>query len=88
MAPAGYVASEKRLLVANKGYGGIAGFDPDLTDGTFVDFVMRPDGQLVEIDGLTGISFGAGDDADTLFFTSTPDNGGASTLGRIDATCE
>lgn len=88
MAPAGYLATEKRLLVANKGYGGVVGVDPNLQDGTFLDFVERPDGELLEIDGLTGIGFGAGAHAGTLFFTATPDDGSPSTFGRIESACE
>jgi uncharacterized protein (TIGR03118 family) len=88
IAPPGYVARGKRLLVANKGYGGIVGLDPELQDGSFLDFVLRPDRQALEIEGLTGISFDARNDRRTLFFTATPDDAGPSSFGRIEATCQ
>lgn len=74
------------LLVSNFGDGTIAVLDPRTQRA--VDFLRRPDGHRVEIDGLWGITFGNGESlgrADALYFAAGPGPEADGIFGRLTA---
>ncbi|MCP3100057.1 TIGR03118 family protein [Myxococcus sp. K15C18031901] len=87
MAPASFGRFAGRLLVGNFGDGTIHAYDAvtGKLDGTLQD----TSGKAVTIDGLWAIAFGNGLDnqpADTLFFTSGPQDESHGLYGRLDVT--
>ena len=85
MAPADFGPFSSALLVANFGDGKINAFDP--TTGAFLGTLSRSDGSAIAIDGLWGIAFGNGLNAqptNTLFFTAGPGGEAHGVYGRID----
>lgn len=85
MAPANFGAFGGDLLVANFGDGKINAFNPSTgkMDGT----LSRSDGKPIVIDGLWGLAFGNGINAQpatTLFFTAGPSGETHGLYGRID----
>ena len=73
-APAeGFGAHSGKLLVSNFGDGTIAVLDPETR--TAVDFLRRPDGARIEIDGIWGLTVGNGVSlgrADAVYFAAGP----------------
>ena len=85
MAPANFGPFSNDLLVANFGDGKINAFDP--TSGAFVGTLSKADGTAIAIDGLWGIAFGNGinaQPANTLFFAAGPGGEAHGVYGRID----
>ncbi len=86
MAPANFGAFSNDLLVANFGDGTISAFDP--STGAYVGTLSKPDGSVIVIDGLWGIAFGNGINAqptNTLFYAAGPSNESHGVYGRIDS---
>ncbi|HLM44353.1 MAG TPA: TIGR03118 family protein [Myxococcaceae bacterium] len=86
LAPASFGKFGSKLLVANTGDGVINVYDPQT--GHCEGRLERPDGSLVRIDGLWGLSFGSGvsnQPTDTLFFTAGPEGETHGLYGRLDA---
>ena len=72
-APADFGPFSNALLVANFGDGRINAFDP--ATGNYLGTLSRSNGAAITIDGLWGIAFGNGINAqptNTLFFTGGP----------------
>jgi uncharacterized protein (TIGR03118 family) len=72
------------LLVGNFGDGTIAVLDS--TTHKAVDFLRRPDGHRVEIDGLWGLTFGNGEslgEKDALYFAAGPGPEADGIFGRL-----
>lgn len=89
LAPATFGAFGGDLLVANFGDGTIAAFDP-LT-GNFIDDLRDSAGDVVNIDGIWGLTFGNGvslGDANALYFTAGPNGEQDGLFGRLTATPE
>jgi len=87
LAPAGFGKFSNRLIVGNFGDGRLDAYDP--ASGHFVGTLRDSSGKPATIDGLWGIAFGNGIDAqptDTLFFAAGPDDESNGAYGRIDAT--
>jgi uncharacterized protein (TIGR03118 family) len=85
MAPANFGTFSNKLLVANFGDGKINAYDP--TTGQMQGTLSRADGTPIVIDGLWGIAFGNGinaQPANTLFFTAGPADEAHGLYGRID----
>jgi uncharacterized protein (TIGR03118 family) len=85
MAPANFGPFSNDLLVANFGDGKINAFDP--TTGAFVGTLSGPGGSAIAIDGLWGIAFGNGINAqptNTLFYAAGPGAEAHGVYGRID----
>jgi uncharacterized protein (TIGR03118 family) len=85
MAPADFGSFSNSLLVANFGDGKINAFDP--SSGTLIGTLSKSDGTPLVLDGLWGIAFGNGTNAqptNTLFFTAGPANELHGLYGRID----
>jgi uncharacterized protein (TIGR03118 family) len=84
VAPADFGALSGALLVGNfGGHGRIAAFNLD--SGNFIDYLKKPDGALVEIEGLWGLQFGNGaslGDTNALYFAAGP---GDETKGLFGA---
>lgn len=74
IAPANFGRMSGALLVGNFGGAGrIAAYDVE--SGRFIDYLRRPNGTLVEIEGLWGLQFGNGaslGDSDALYFAAGP----------------
>jgi uncharacterized protein (TIGR03118 family) len=86
MAPADFGMFSGALLVGNLGDGRLHAFDP--STGALLGTLARPDGTPLAIDGLWGIAFGNGinaQPANTLFFAAGPSGGTHGVYGRIDA---
>ncbi|MBQ5964688.1 TIGR03118 family protein [Massilia sp. ZL223] len=84
IAPADFGDFSNMLLVANRGDGKINAFSPH--DGKLIGTLMRSDRTPIVIDGLYGIAFGNGIQAqprNALFFTAGPGNGTRGLYGRI-----
>ncbi|WP_020655480.1 TIGR03118 family protein [Massilia niastensis] len=84
IAPADFGDFSNMLLVANRGDGRIHAFSPH--DGKLVGVISRSDRTPIAIDGLYGIAFGNGVQAqprNALFFTAGPGNGARGMYGRI-----
>jgi uncharacterized protein (TIGR03118 family) len=85
MAPAGFGPFGGDLLVGDFGDGQIHAFDP--VSGMHAGTLMRSDGSIIAIDGLWGLAFGNGLNAQpttTLFFAAGPANETHGAYGRID----
>jgi uncharacterized protein (TIGR03118 family) len=86
LAPATFGKHRGELLIGNFGSGWIAAFD--VRSGEFKGYLQSGDDQPVTIDGLWGISFGNGVQAqstDTLFYAAGPNREADGIYGRIDA---
>ncbi len=86
IAPAGFGRFSNHLLVGNNGDGRINAYD--LKNFTFAGQLGTPNGRLVNIDGLWGLSFGNGlqhQPTDTLFFTAGPNKETNGQFGKIEA---
>ncbi|MBQ5950458.1 TIGR03118 family protein [Massilia sp. ST3] len=84
IAPADFGEASNMLLVANRGDGRINVFSPH--DGRMIGTLARADRTPIVIDGLYGIAFGNGVQAQSrnaLFFTAGPGNGARGLYGRI-----
>ena len=87
LAPADFGRFSNRLLVGNFGDGRINAFD--LATGRFLGRLRGPDGRLLTIDGLWGISFGNGvaqQPTNVLFFAAGPEEETQGIYGRIEPT--
>lgn len=85
MAPANFGTFSKTLLVANFGDGKINAYNP--STGAFAGTLSQADGTPIVIDGLWGIAFGNGVNAqpmNTLFYTAGPADETHGAYGRID----
>ena len=85
MAPSNFGTFSGDLLVANFGDGKINAYNP--TTGMFDGTLSKTDGTPIVIDGLWGIAFGNGINAqplNTLFFTAGPADEAHGLYGRID----
>jgi len=85
MAPSDFGPFSNALLVANFGDGRINAFDP--ATGNHLGTLSRANGAAITIDGLWGIAFGNGINAQpthTLFFTGGPGDESHGVYGRID----
>ena len=85
MAPADFGPFSNALLVGNFGDGRINAFNP--TTGASLGTLVRGDGSAISIDGLWGIAFGNGTNAqptNTLFFAAGPAGESNGVYGRID----
>src|SRR5262249_261369 len=86
IAPDGFGRFSNHLLVGNNGDGRINAYA--LKNFTFAGQLATPNGRLVTIDGLWGLSFGNGfqhQATDTLFFTAGPNEEKNGQLGKIQA---
>lgn len=84
IAPEGFGDHAGDLLVGNFGDGTIAVIDSETHEA--VDFLRRPDGHRVEIDGLWGITFGNGEslgEKDALYFAAGPGPEADGIFGRL-----
>jgi uncharacterized protein (TIGR03118 family) len=80
----GFGPNSGKLLVSNFGDGTVAVFDR--AKHTAVDFLRRPDGNRVEIDGLWGIAFGNGvalGESNALYFAAGPGPETDGVFGRL-----
>jgi len=87
LAPADFGRFSNRLLVGNFGDGRINAFD--LATGRFLGRLRGPDGRLLTIDGLWGISFGNGvaqQPTNAIFFAAGPKEETQGIYGRIEPT--
>jgi uncharacterized protein (TIGR03118 family) len=85
MAPANFGPFSNDVLVANFGDGKINAFDPNT--GALVGTLTTPGGTPISIDGLWGIAFGNGINAqptNTLFYAAGPSAQTLGVYGRID----
>jgi uncharacterized protein (TIGR03118 family) len=85
LAPADFGRFGGALLVGNFGDGRINAFDA--ASGVFLGTLATADGRPIVIDGLWGIAFGNGLDAQptrSLFFTAGPGDEAHGAYGRID----
>ena len=85
MAPASFGPFSNALLVGNFGDGKINAFDP--VTGAALGTLTNPTGTAIAIDGLWGIAFGNGINAQpatTLFYAAGPGNEQNGVYGRID----
>jgi uncharacterized protein (TIGR03118 family) len=83
----GFGTSSGDLLVGNFGDGTIAVLDAETHKA--VDFLRRPDGHRVEIDGLWGLTFGNGEslgEQDSLYFAAGPGPEADGVFGRLTWT--
>jgi len=85
IAPGNFGAFSNALLVANFGDGTIAAYDVDT--GEELGYLRDPNGNVIMIDGIWGLTFGNGwslGDADSLYFTAGPDEERDGILGRLE----
>ena len=85
LAPSNFGTFSNALLVGNFGDGKIHAFDA--TTGALLGTLNKPDGTPIVIDGLWGIAFGNGINAqptNTLFFAGGPADETHGVYGRID----
>lgn len=85
LAPTNFGTFSGDLLVANFGDGKINAFDP--ATGAMKGTLSKSDGSPIVIDGLWGLAFGNGINAqplNTLFFTAGPGDEEHGLYGRID----
>jgi uncharacterized protein (TIGR03118 family) len=85
MAPANFGRFSGDLLVGNFGDGAINAFDP--STGAYLGTLAKADGNAIAIDGLWGIAFGNGINAqptNTLFYAAGPASESQGVYGRID----
>jgi uncharacterized protein (TIGR03118 family) len=86
IAPANFGVFSNRLLVGNFGDGTINAFD--IATGASKGQMKKPDGHVLVIDGLWGLSFGNGlqnQPTNALFFTAGPGGENYGLYGRIEA---
>jgi uncharacterized protein (TIGR03118 family) len=84
-APAGFGPFSNDLLVGNLGDGTINAFDP--STGAMLGTLADGNGTAIAIDGLWGLAFGNGINAqptNTLFYAAGPAGGTNGVYGRID----
>jgi uncharacterized protein (TIGR03118 family) len=85
IAPANFGRMSGALLVGNFGGAGrIAAYD--ITSGSFIDYLRRPDGARVEVEGLWGLQFGNGaslGDNNALYFAAGPANETQGLFGSL-----
>jgi uncharacterized protein (TIGR03118 family) len=86
LAPAtwGYTHFDNALLVGNFGDGTINAFDP--TTGAFLGRLRDQNQNLLQIDGLWGLAFGAGvrnGDPNALYFTAGPNGESDGLFGKL-----
>lgn len=85
IAPPNFGRMSGALLVGNFGGAGrIAAYD--IGSGQFIDYLRRPDGNRVEIEGLWGLQFGNGaslGDANALYFAAGPDEEKEGLFGSL-----
>jgi uncharacterized protein (TIGR03118 family) len=87
LAPAGFGPFSGQLLVGNFGGGRINAFDP--RTGAFRGPLAGPDGKVIAISGLWGLTFASGPNNQPqppLFFTAGPGGEQHGLFGRLDAT--
>jgi uncharacterized protein (TIGR03118 family) len=80
----GFGPNSGKLLVSNFGDGTIAVFDR--AKHTAIDFLRRPDGNRIEIDGIWGIVFGNGvalGERNALYFAAGPGPETDGVFGRL-----
>ena len=80
----GFGPNSGKLLVSNFGDGTIAVFDR--AKRTAIDFLRRPDGNRVEIDGIWGLTFGNGvalGEHNALYFAAGPGPETDGVFGRL-----
>jgi uncharacterized protein (TIGR03118 family) len=85
LAPANFGRFSGALLVGNFGDGKINAFDADT--GAFKGTLSHADGSPIVIDGLWGLAFGNGlnaQPANTLFYAAGPNDESHGLYGRID----
>jgi uncharacterized protein (TIGR03118 family) len=85
MAPAGFGPFSGTLLVGDFGDGRIHAYDP--MTGIHLGVLTHADGSILAIDGLWGLAFGNGlnaQPATTLFFAAGPASETHGAYGRID----
>ena len=85
LAPASFGAFGNALLVGNFGDGTIAAFEP--STGKALGKLTGADGNPIAVDGLWGLAFGNGinaQPASTLFFAAGPAHETHGVYGRID----
>jgi uncharacterized protein (TIGR03118 family) len=86
MAPADFGQFSGHLLIGNFGDGTINAFDP--SSGAHRGTLSKADGTPIVIDGLWGIAFGNGINAqptNTLFYAAGPTDETHGVYGRIDS---
>jgi hypothetical protein len=84
IAPDSFGAMAGALLVANFGDGTIAAYDVDT--GADLGYLKDPDGNVIAIDGIWGLTFGNGvhlGQADQLYFTAGPDEERDGIFGKL-----
>jgi uncharacterized protein (TIGR03118 family) len=84
LAPADFGVFSHALLVGNFGDGTIAAFNP--MTGRFLGNVLNPDGSMLTIDGLWGLSFGNGGASgpgNVLYFTAGPNDENDGLFGSL-----
>ncbi|UMR29739.1 TIGR03118 family protein [Massilia sp. MB5] len=85
LAPDNFGSFSKLILVGNFGDGRINAYDP--ASGAYMGALGKSDGAAIVIDGLWGLAFGNGINAqptNTLFFTAGPGDEAHGLYGRID----
>ncbi|MBI1274011.1 MAG: TIGR03118 family protein [Alphaproteobacteria bacterium] len=85
-APDGFGKHSGHLLVGNFGDGTIVAFDPD--SGKQIDYLRRPDGKPIMIDGLWAMLFGNGvhlGEKNHLYFTAGPADEADGVFGKLVA---
>lgn len=85
IAPDSFGAFAGALLVANFGDGTI--FAYDVKTGAELGYLKDPDGNIISIDGIWGLTFGNGvhlGDAGALYFTAGPDEERDGIFGRLN----
>lgn len=85
IAPDSFGAFAGALLVANFGDGTVAAYD--VATGADLGYLRDPDGNVISIDGIWGLTFGNGvmlGDANALYFTAGPDEERDGILGRLN----
>jgi uncharacterized protein (TIGR03118 family) len=86
LAPANFGTFSDALLIGNYGDGIIHAFDP--ATGMFLGRLRRPDGQIITISGLRGLTFGNGEEGgatDILYLTAGIRGGRHGLFGNIQA---
>ncbi len=85
IAPSNFGRMSGALLVGNFGGAGrIAAYD--VASGHFIDYLRRPNGTLIEIEGLWGLQFGNGaslGDSNALYFSAGPAEEKQGLLGSL-----
>jgi uncharacterized protein (TIGR03118 family) len=84
LAPADFGPLSNSLLIGNLGDGIIYAFDP--ATGFFIDQLRKPDGNILTLGGLWGLSFGNDEAAgprDTLYWTAGVDSQHHGVFGSL-----